>query len=540
MVQFGSTDYYGSLHLTKFFSSRSLTNFNYFHTMYQNLLKESSSSSSLKYAAGGAGSKQKQQQQQLGAFSDSEDEQESENDRKAYEARLQQQQQQQQNKYHYKTDKLSIDIVEVILLNNILSTNYSFPKTHFLEFIVEMIIKCPSLDECLNLFIRKLFEEINEMNENPYFLVSSSLTIVNHFHEKQYLSIPFSSPSATGGGSNDDDSASLGNQRMKRQQILSILKSAIMNEYEISLEIYILLENRNLPFYSHKASSSTSSASSSSSSAYYNNLFQNENYERYRESSSGILTMKRKYKLTYVDGKDIIKCFTRYPIESIISGVFYNANDANLCVSTYLNHVKSLKRKKPASSHNPPPPRGGGKNSKKGNKKEAKEDEDELKEKASLLMNDYISSICYSVISSYHSGEFYQINERMILLQSIFEKTGNSPAIPLSGIGKGRSSTSKMKNSLTLDELMIIPTHLPRNVAAIRSAIYSFLNTINVMMELLHSTASSTSAFDGSSSHNSSNYNVLTSTVNTLAMKKVAYFYSKFPMFLLEFKKLIN
>jgi hypothetical protein len=451
MVQFGSTDFYGSIHLLKFFSSRSLQNFNY---LYGNILKVFKKNPVL--------------EERIKRSSTLE------------------------SRKKYQNERLFIDSIEVIPIYNLFSTTFSFPKTHSLDFIIEILVKCSGgLDECCNLFIRRIFEEVNEFNALDECILSNSLVIVNHLREKQNLSIPFQhKPSQPGDQERDedDDDAALPSppkqQKLKRQQILSILKSAIMNEYEIYLEMFILLEDRVMPSFSPANPSgggANPNGAGRGAQDFHQRHFQRQTFDVYREPSTGLVRVRRKYKLTYIDANNVIKCFTKFPIESILTGIFHNSYESSLAVSLYTQAINSVTR-----SHGPPS---------SGTNGDQKSNEVALK--ASLLLNDFITSLCYQVTELYNGGEFYRMNERMLLLQSIFEKKislndlrdqaateqqrkadGQQPG--------GAGGALVVSTSKLLEELSEIPTHLPRQVHAIRDAIQSLLAALLLLSDYLH------------------------------------------------------
>ncbi len=553
IVQFGTTNYFGSFHLSKFLSGKSIQQFDFLYRSYQKLLKGSNGAASL-------------------PGEEKSDEGVTKIDRK-----------------NYKSDKLTVDIAEVMLLTNLMQNHFSYPKTHEMTIIVEVMIKCPSLDEALNLFIRKIFDDVQDMTAKPQFLIADHLIIINHFKEKQYISLPSfptSSPAdnSEGEGKTQVEESYNNAQKMKRQQILSILKSAIMNEYEVYLEAFMLMEDRVLPSYTFNSSegkksnyniflptyrgnaatrkkgeSDPASAPGMDRYDFYHQYYHNQTgLERYREPSAGFLTIKKKYKLTYIDERQTIKSFTKYPIESILCGVFHSIEEASLCVNTYVNHIGSMKRRYPEKTseenkRNPKKKPDRKKKDKREEKKsnneeqkkeeqskeredketeekeEKKEDEAEYKKKdlqlkASILMNEYISYLSHNIVSWYHSGEYYNMNEEMIQLQSMLEGTNTS--FPSSDPAKEMN-----RNSPLLEQLCCIPTHLPRLVHPLRVAIQSFMKVLQLCSGKLQSIEEKQET------------SVLSKAEETLLnddRQKLLFHCSRFSLVLFELKQLVH
>lgn len=197
---------------------------------------------------------------------------------------------------HTKTNQIEANFIEVFLINSCLGYNIMKPKHNNIDMIIEIIIQ-GKIDECINLFIRRILEEsyITEISDN---IITSSLNIIiNNKHEN----------------------INIYKMKENRQNIINLLKSAILDEGEIYLECYIFYET---------------------------NLYQYNNLKSI-ELTSGYIKLKRLYKLTYCDNSNIdnkiIRCFAANPLQAPALGIFPSLKDADLYLKMMAEHLKRMK-----------------------------------------------------------------------------------------------------------------------------------------------------------------------------------------------------
>eukprot|EP01034_Spumella_vulgaris_P032606 gene32606-40234_t len=95
--------------------------------------------------------------------------------------------------------------------------------------------------------------------------------------------------------------------KSKRQQVLTALKAAVVNDGDIWLEFYLGVDKTLLAFHADSVP--------------------------YRESSSGFVHITRRYKLSYRNDKGEARCFSQMPMESTATGVFLSLREAQLYLS---------------------------------------------------------------------------------------------------------------------------------------------------------------------------------------------------------------
>jgi hypothetical protein len=199
---------------------------------------------------------------------------------------------------HTKTDRIEANFIEVYLVNSCLGLALVKPRQHRLEMIVEVVIK-GRIDECINLFIRRILEEAH-MSETSEHILTSSLT-------------------ATIRGVTEE--IDVYTMREKRQLVVNSLKAAVLDEGDICLECYVRT-SKNLLSY---GDSSTKSV----------------------ESTEGFTLLRRWYKLSYRDETDpanpAVRCFAQNPLQSVALGVFSSLKDADMYLKVLAEHLKRMK-----------------------------------------------------------------------------------------------------------------------------------------------------------------------------------------------------
>jgi hypothetical protein len=98
----------------------------------------------------------------------------------------------------------------------------------------------------------------------------------------------------------------VGNVKSKRNQVLSLLKGAIVDDGEIYLEMYVFV-NRILPPIESK---------------YFRGIS--------LEATDSCIHVIRRYRFSYVDiNTQKCRCFSKYPLDSILTGVFFDVAGAH-------------------------------------------------------------------------------------------------------------------------------------------------------------------------------------------------------------------
>ena len=196
-----------------------------------------------------------------------------------------------------KTKGVDAAFVESISVLNALSSSFALPDNVAIESVVEAVITGPNFEDCLVCFMKRVVEEafISERSK----LIMANLKVVMNNRKKTVHTIP------------------VADIKSKRNQVLSLMKGAILDDGEIYLDIFLYI-NRDNP-----------------------------NLQKARaqvDVTEGFINITRKYKFSYVDEKNNCRCFSKYPLESLLRGVFLDANHAKLYVSVYSGHASRMKK----------------------------------------------------------------------------------------------------------------------------------------------------------------------------------------------------
>eukprot|EP01039_Chlorochromonas_danica_P002628 gene2628-2872_t len=266
---------------------------------------------------------------------------------------------------HVVTEHLEAYFVEIYPVFNVLSSSLSsYPRHHFLiETILEGIIQAETLDEALTVYIRRLLDDAYQIASHSQVLTGW----VKIFNEEKDLVQCWD----------------VTKMREKRQQVLTILKAAVLNDgYEIVLDGHLCQEDRVLPLYPPSASSSSSSTST---------------------ASTGWVRIQRRYKLTYRQRSrgQVQRCFSRYPLESVTVGLFLSPEDADRCISVCTTHLQSS-----ADSE--------------GRVGEAKMVDARSSRSSEILVN-YLQVIGGEVWRRWVAGDYLEASVRLLVLASILD-----------------------------------------------------------------------------------------------------------------------
>jgi hypothetical protein len=104
--------------------------------------------------------------------------------------------------------------------------------------------------------------------------------------------------------------------KSKREQIISLLKAAVMDDGEVMIEMHLFVK-RTLPSL-HPIST-----------PHY-------------EATDGCVFISRRYRFSYIDKNDLHRCFSRYPFESLARGVFFDVREAKVYLKAFARHFIRL------------------------------------------------------------------------------------------------------------------------------------------------------------------------------------------------------
>lgn len=281
---------------------------------------------------------------------------------------------------HTKTGRIEANFIEVFHVNSGLSFSIVKPRQHRVEMFVEVIIK-GTIDECINLFIRRILEDAHTTEASNDILTSRlSATIRGTTEEINVYSM-----------------------RDKRQQVVNSLKAAVLDEGDICLECYVHT-SKNLLSYRDPVTRSV-------------------------ETTEGFTLVKRWYKLSYRDESDpanpVVRCFARNPLESVAMGIFTNLKDADMYVKMLSEHLQRMKPRNAQTGafriifflhalhfvfcanicqwcnstgkDKPDPAVAAGEN-------------------ATFMLNELVNSLCGAVVAQLEDGELSNAGESMLLI----------------------------------------------------------------------------------------------------------------------------
>jgi hypothetical protein len=207
---------------------------------------------------------------------------------------------------NYKTDRIEANYIEVFLVTSCLSLTLIKPLQHRLDMVVEVVIK-GTLDECLNLFIRRILEDAH-MSETSNHILTSKLTVTIRGVVEEI---------------------NVYSMREQRQQVINALKSAVFDEGDVILECFVRTERHLLSYEPHCSKAV--------------------------ESSEGFTRVRRFYKLSCIDDSDkehpAVRCFSRNPLESVALGMFSGLKEADLYLKCLSDHLRRMKPRSTAAGN---------------------------------------------------------------------------------------------------------------------------------------------------------------------------------------------
>ncbi len=189
---------------------------------------------------------------------------------------------------HLKTERVEAHFVDVFHVTSFLRQQVAQPRQHRVDMTVEVLISGRTFDECLTLFLRRVLEDAHCSEQSPAML-SAHLAAETAEGSTQLIDIR--------------------TMRAKRQQVLTTLKAAVVNDGEVSLRLYMRRSKSLLAFHGDSVA--------------------------YREPSEGFLRVTRRYKLSYRNERKEVRCFSRHPVESLATGIFLTLPEAQQVLLAY-------------------------------------------------------------------------------------------------------------------------------------------------------------------------------------------------------------
>jgi len=217
-----------------------------------------------------------------------------------------------------KSRGMEATFMEVVASSSCLREDIAQPQSHALEMTVEALIKVDptssgsgssgssasfaTFDECLMLFIRRVVEEAYQADQGQDVLTACIKVVMG------------------GGGASGRRTQKIDIKSMKtrRQQVLSILKAAIVDDGEISLQMFMRVKRILPPL--------------------------NRELVMFAEPSVGYIRINRRFHFSYMDQRGLVRCFCKTPLESLARGIFFDKSSAKLYKNVYLGHLKRMKR----------------------------------------------------------------------------------------------------------------------------------------------------------------------------------------------------
>lgn len=192
--------------------------------------------------------------------------------------------------------------IETVAASNCFSSSSAIARAHALESVVESIIEAKSLDQALIVFIRRVVDEAFAAEKSKH-IASAQIKVILSGRDSRMLCFRVK----------EIDS--------KRQQVMSVLKAAVVDSGEIFLELFLKVE-RVLPGMTEEANN-------------------------WAESSIGFVKIIRKYHFSFKDtssSDNQCRCFSKHPFETLARNIFFDGYDATMYRSVYATHCSRMRQ----------------------------------------------------------------------------------------------------------------------------------------------------------------------------------------------------
>ena len=239
--------------------------------------------------------------------------------------------------------------IETVSASNCFSSTSAIARAHALESVVESIVEAKSLDHALIMFIRRIVEEAFTAEKSKY-IASAQIKVILSGRSSRMIVFRVQ----------EIDS--------KRQQVMSVMKAAIVDSGEIFLELFLKVV-RVLPCMTEEA-------------------------DNWAEPSIGFVKIIRKYHFSYKDtasNDNQCRCFAKHPFETLARNIFFEGSEASMYRTVYDTHCSRMKHTNNSTN----------------------EDTREV------LMDNVIITMANEIVSSFEKGELVQAAEWLLQLSAL-------------------------------------------------------------------------------------------------------------------------
>jgi len=324
---------------------------------------------------------------------------------------------------HVERQDSRLHFVEVALVDGLgaLSRGLATPRAHALTVHVEGIVQGPKLDTCLVLFIRRVFEEIDQASQSQDLLTSAC----------QVLS-----------GSGKLTKFVLKDIMGQKELVLSTLKSAILDGGSISLDMYLRTQ-RALPteLYSEKSGVTDSENDGTVGFIKVRRVYR-FSYRWHAEASANNKDKdaesksKERKGSRAKEGKSRYRCFSGNPLDSLVRGVFFSQKEATLYTKACTDHSRHQNSSDQSEQ-----------SSGQGLSKAARKKLDEEQDLA--LLASLTKQYCRHILRHFEDGQFTSSAIWMLITHAFLASSGIK-------VDTGKRGTADPE---TLDSHMHIPEH---------------------------------------------------------------------------------
>lgn len=197
------------------------------------------------------------------------------------------------------TNNSKSHFMETAAVTGCLSPNVGVVRSHVLENVVEAVVEAKSLDMALTVFIRRIVDE-GFLAEKSKYIASAQIKVRISGRSQRVVVFRVQ----------EIDS--------KRQQVLTVMKAAVVDSGEIYLELYMRAGRQLVPLEADGA--------------------------HVQEPTTGFVKVLRRYHFSFIDGHTKSgRCFAQYPFETLARGLFFDMKEASMYRQVYASHVSRMK-----------------------------------------------------------------------------------------------------------------------------------------------------------------------------------------------------
>jgi hypothetical protein len=235
---------------------------------------------------------------------------------------------------------ITAQFIESFSIANAWDRSVAVSRLHRLESTVEAVVTGESLDACINVFMRRIVEEAYHA-ENVHLKAISDGSVNNGNVQSptgSQLEVLTSNIHVYFRGSNEDPYViTMDAMRSKREQMTSIMKSAVVDDGEVHLILYLQTPKRLLPAPGGRQHMSLNN-----------------------EETAGFIAVNRNYNFSFISslsgthntGSGITRCFSTQPFKSLASHIFLNVDELKVLRKVYFDHVSRTTKDIATSNNN--------------------------------------------------------------------------------------------------------------------------------------------------------------------------------------------